>query len=118
VSKRSKARRKFIRDSKRWPNPLPRGIQSVSIHPSWLDGENLGWEAIGWGEYEDSSVLAGQTRRVWLDRYETREEAEAAWPMALTHDYAAGRSTARVSRTPEPWFDPMDAGEAWGEDDY
>jgi hypothetical protein len=33
--------------------------------------------------YEDSSVLAGQSRRQWLDDFETLAEAEAAYPHAV-----------------------------------
>ena len=32
--------------------------------------------------YPASSVLAGQTRRVWLDSYTTLEEAQAQYPDA------------------------------------
>ena len=33
--------------------------------------------------YEDSSVLAGQSRRQWLDDFETRADAESAYPHAV-----------------------------------
>lgn len=32
--------------------------------------------------YERTSVLAGQNRRVWMDDFETLEEAQAAYPDA------------------------------------
>jgi hypothetical protein len=35
-----------------------------------------------YGKYPRSSVLAGQTRRVFLDSFDTLEEAKAAFPEA------------------------------------
>jgi hypothetical protein len=35
-----------------------------------------------YGEYDDSSVLAGQVRRTFRDRYDTLEEAKQAHPDA------------------------------------
>jgi hypothetical protein len=32
--------------------------------------------------YDESSVLAGQTRRQWIDDFDTLEEARAAYPEA------------------------------------
>lgn len=34
------------------------------------------------GTYERSSVLAGQSRRSWLDDFDTLEQAKAAYPDA------------------------------------
>lgn len=69
----------------------------------------------GIGTYERSSVLAGQPMRVFLDYAETVEEAQALHP-----DAAEGHlpPRAEVPLIAPSWFDPMDAGEAWGEDDY
>ena len=36
-----------------------------------------------YSEYPRSSVLAGQTRRRWLDSFETLNEAKAAYPAAV-----------------------------------
>jgi hypothetical protein len=36
----------------------------------------------GWSTYEESSVLAGQPMKVWLDSFGTEEEARAAFPQA------------------------------------
>lgn len=74
----------------------------------------------GYGEYEESSVLAGQHRQARLERYNTREEAEKdtglkvdAGSTPLSEDMIPVMPTSAPA-----WFDPMDAGEAWGEDDY
>jgi hypothetical protein len=34
----------------------------------------------GWGEYEQSSVLAGQARKTFIDSFDTEEQARAVWP--------------------------------------
>lgn len=45
-----------------------------------------GYDVMGVGTHDESSVLAGQDRVVFLDCYETLEEAKKAYPDAdLTH---------------------------------
>ena len=72
----------------------------------------------GHGEYEDSSVLAGCPRRVYIDEYCNEESALADYPDAdvLGHSSKVHGNPMPLSAT--SWFDPADAGEAWGEDDY
>jgi len=41
-----------------------------------------GIDVLGWGTYPDSSVLAGQAMKVWLDNFPTEEAARAAYPQA------------------------------------
>lgn len=41
------------------------------------------WTVYEHGEYERGSVLEGQSRRVWLDDFETLEEAVIAYPDAV-----------------------------------
>lgn len=41
------------------------------------------WTVYEHGEYERGSVLEGQSRRVWLDDFETLEEAQKAYPEAV-----------------------------------
>jgi hypothetical protein len=41
------------------------------------------WTVYEHGEYERGSVLEGQNRRVWLDDFETLEEAQKAYPEAV-----------------------------------
>ena len=69
----------------------------------------------GLGEYESWSVLAGQTARIFLDSYPSREEAEVAHPEAVVGYLPPA---AEPSVNPPSWFDPLDAGEVWHEDDY
>lgn len=72
------------------------------------------------GEYEETSVLAGQARRVFMDYFDTVELALEEYPEAevMNHStkvmgYNAG-DTMPVN--PPDWFDPTTAGENWGED--
>jgi len=83
-------------------------------------GEIWVWEI---GEYEDSSVLAGQTRRARLDCFDTVEEAQKAYPDATVSEGCSlhaqnvmDRDSFAHSLAPG-WFDPADAGERW-DDDY
>lgn len=41
-----------------------------------------GFDIFEYGEYESSSVLAGQTRKSFLDTFETLEAAKKAYPKA------------------------------------
>ena len=43
-------------------------------------GDIMPFVVYGWGEYEASSVLAGQTRKTFIDSFETEEQARAVWP--------------------------------------
>lgn len=45
-------------------------------------GRYGGIDVLGWGTYPDSSVLAGQAMKVFLDNFETEEEARKAYPQA------------------------------------
>jgi len=42
------------------------------------------WGVYEYSTYPRSSVLAGQQRRVFLDSFDTQEQAEAAYPQAKT----------------------------------
>lgn len=77
-------------------NPDPIAVYGISTYPEW-------------------SVLGGQTQRVFLDSFQTVEEARAAYPTA---EEAGLPARAQVPVNPPSDFDPLDAGEAWGEDDY
>lgn len=73
-----------------------------------------------YSEYELSSVLAGQVKRENLGMYDTLEEAREEHPDAEWHEDGAGPGypPAEAPMTPPKWFDPANAGEAWGEEDY
>jgi hypothetical protein len=48
-------------------------------------GEEYGetyYAVFAWGRYERSSVLAGQARKVFVESYDTLEEAQQAYPDA------------------------------------
>ena len=89
------------------------GLVELTIHPT--TDEYTGatrWEVYGHGEYEASSVLAGQYRRCYLDSFETAAEALAAYPSArLEGPKPPMRSVTDTG--PPDWFSPADAGESW-----
>lgn len=90
-----------------------KSYDELTIEP-FNDGH---FQVVAHGEYEESSVLAGQYQRAVLDIFATLEEAQAQYPAADVRQFAT-RTTAAVPYEPEAWFDPGDAGEAWGSDDY
>jgi hypothetical protein len=45
-------------------------------------GSRDGWCVYGWGTYPESSVLAGQSMKRFLDSFESKEEALKAYPQA------------------------------------
>jgi hypothetical protein len=65
--------------------------------------------------YPRSSVLGGQPRRTFLDECQTLEEAKAKYPKAK--EFGSCYMPPPVMHRPS-WFDEMDAGEHWSEDDY
>lgn len=74
-----------------------------------------------YGVYEYSkhprgSVLAGQERRVFIDCFDTLEEAQAKYPKAEWNDTAEYNPQGGLPSEPEEWFDPANAGECWSED--
>lgn len=74
------------------------------------------WYVYGHGEYDDSSVLAGQYRRCFLDTFQTVEEALVAYPSAEVLGHSTRVSVPPMPSCPPKWFDPADAGERWDED--
>lgn len=70
-----------------------------------------------YGVYSGRSVLAGQTCRIWVDEFETLEEAKAAYPQASFDDGGTHYHPVNVSSVAPDWFDESDAGERW-DDDY
>lgn len=85
------------------------------------DGKG-GYDVYGHGTYEQSSVLAGRAKRAYLDNFPTIEAVKAEYPDATSQDHSSRvegyNSGDLMPKSPPEWFDPMDAGEAWGEDDY
>ena len=91
-------------------------FDSFTIEPNMFRD---GVAVYGHGVYPNSSVLAGQSRRSFLDSFDTAEAAKAEWPHAEVIEYSTrrhGNSLVELSGLPaEPpgWFDAADAGETW-----
>jgi hypothetical protein len=93
-----------------------RGIEEVAIEPGVNEYTHKPvFHVKGYGEYPDSSVLAGQPRRVHLDTFDTLEEAQAAYPFSSTEDGPRHVPDPVMPSSPPDWFDPLDAGESWDE---
>jgi hypothetical protein len=97
------------------------GLDSVTISPQRnpMTGQ-MQFAVYGHGVYEESSVLAGQYRRVFLDWFSSQEEAVKAYPWGEVQGslLPTAEIVDRLPDCPPDWFDPGAAGEAWGEDDY
>ena len=69
------------------------------------------------GTYDRNSVLEGQDYRQLCKAYDSLDEAKRDNPGVKIN--TEGRPYQSELSTSAPrWFDPDDAGEAWGEDDY
>lgn len=88
-----------------------------TIEPA-RDGD--GFWLVAHGEYEASSVLAGQSSRTLTRWYKTKDEAVAANPDVEVLEHITGDpfSINLLPIHPPDWFDPANAGEVWHEDDY
>jgi hypothetical protein len=76
-------------------------------------GDVMPFVVYGWGVYEDSSVLAGQTRKVFIDSFATEAEARAAYPQA---DVGTHRRSAHNYTNHLPGPDDMVPGGALPDD--
>ncbi|ABO60630.1 hypothetical protein LA345_39090 (plasmid) [Burkholderia vietnamiensis] len=58
----------------------------------------------GWGEYPESSVLAGQTMKQFIDSFDTEEQARALYPQAEagTHGRSAHNSVSHLPGEDDP----------------
>ena len=71
------------------------------------------------GKYGEDSVLHGQEFRQLVECYdEDFTKAQAAHPESEVFPDGWEPGPAELPEAPELWFDPMDAGEAWSEEDY
>jgi hypothetical protein len=90
-------------------------IEFPSVGATYRDEDYGVYEYGVWGR---GSVLAGQSRRTFIDSLKTLEEAQAKYPKAQWNgENNTGYIEQSMSREPEDWFDPADAGESW-DDDY
>lgn len=67
--------------------------------------------------FPESSVLAGQERRSFIDSYESLEEAKRNHPEAEWHGEGTGFVDRPIPMNPPEWFDHDNAGEYWSEED-
>lgn len=85
----------------------------LTIEPN----ERGGFDVYEHSLYEDSSVLAGQPKRVFIDSFQTAEEAKSNYPEGEVIE-GTTKTDINMPENPPSWFDPMDAGESWHENDY
>jgi len=65
----------------------------------------------GLGKYESHSVLAGQTRQVRIEPFDSVKEAQEAFPTVSIRRW--NPSYDQMSDVAPDWFDPSYAGETW-----
>lgn len=106
------------------------GIDSYGIELKHdIHGEDK-YAIYGYGVYPDSSILAGQFRKVFIEWCDDLEHAErrsetlngfskqtAECPSTHRDDAEALSELSGLPKFPPDWFDPSDAGERW-DDDY
>lgn len=66
-------------------------------------------------EWPKSSVLAGMTRKTFIDAYNSTKEAQYEYPNAEVLDYVYEVS-GDIGPCPTSDFDPSYAGETWNDD--
>jgi hypothetical protein len=71
-------------------------------------------DVLGWGEYPESSVLAGQPMKVWLDSFATEEQARAAYPQVS--GYSSNWTNPQPSLSHLPDEDTPAPGGMWPDD--
>ena len=72
-----------------------------------------GFDVHGFDTYPDHSVLAGQTRKCFLDRFDTLEEAQQAFPQA---EMGSAWTDPQVSLSHLPGEDDPVAGGMYPDD--
>jgi hypothetical protein len=89
----------------------------ITIEPSRFDTQDRQtFDVYGHGVYDRHSVLAGQSRRCFLNAFATLEEAQAAFPDAQIFGHSTYSTVPAMPSCAPAWFDPAAAGESWGED--
>ena len=74
--------------------------QTIEPEPYFWNGfEEIEYVVFEWGEFESSSVLAGQPSKIALGAFDTVGEAQKAYPTAEVSDYP--------TRTPLHSFDHL-----------
>jgi len=90
-------------------------IERQTIEP---DRRGDGWWLAQYGVYGLTSVLAGQGFRQLSKHYKTLKQAQSKNPGIEVLDEPGCVPLAFLPENPPDWFDPLNAGEAWHEDDY
>jgi hypothetical protein len=82
------------------------------------EGEKPQYGVYAYSEYEESSVLAGQPKRSFVDSFDSLAEAQETYPTATWDgEGGSGYTPPVIPQTPPAWFDSANAGEHWHEDD-
>jgi hypothetical protein len=76
-------------------------------HPDGFTIENKGGDirpvvVYGWGTYPESSVLAGQSRKQFIDSFDTEEQARAFYPEAEGGYRSANNSVSHLPGEDDP----------------
>lgn len=80
-----------------------REIDYYTITPRTRNGE-VTYDVHAWDTYEDSSVLAGQPRKSWVDTFASLEDAQAEYPMAnLSHPLLEPPKARYMGREDDAW---------------
>lgn len=72
-------------------------------------GRYGGVDVLGWGEYPESSVLAGQPMKVFVGNFPTEEAARSAYPQAQQFSSAWTEPRVSLNHLPGP-NDPVPGG--------
>ena len=95
---------------------------TTKISHHTIEPSEDGYWLVAHGEYGEDSVLAGQDYRALIWHYEDLEVAKREHPEAEVLCHSTKDPFAHLSNqlpdAPPSWFDPLDAGEVWHEDDY
>jgi hypothetical protein len=98
-------------------NDTERVIEPCANGTHGWDGKT--YAVYEYGEYPESSVLAGQTRRSFIDSSEDLEQLKRDH-LGVPVSESSGYVPVNIPSTPPDWFDPTYAGESWNgpDDDY
>lgn len=87
-------------------------IEPCASRTSPWDGETFA--VYRYSTYGESSVLAGQTKRSYIDSSTDLAQLRRDYPDAEVSE-GVGYIAPEVPATPPEWFDPTIAGERWNE---
>lgn len=72
-------------------------------------GRYGGVDVVGWGTYPDTSVLAGQPMKCFIDNFATEEQARAAYPQAQAFSHPMTEPRVSLAHLPDA-NDPVPGG--------